>query len=193
MQAYRPMHVHVTGASGSGTTSLGAALAQKLGVLHLDSDDFFWLPTDPPFTTPRARNERATLLAGQALPERSWILSGSALGWATLVEPLFDLIVFLRVEPALRMERLRQRELARYGARIQPGGDMVAKSREFMEWAASYDNAGPEIRSLVGHNQWLTTQTCPALWLDSSRAISNLVDEVLAHPSLAAAASHIRS
>jgi adenylate kinase family enzyme len=46
-------HVHILGASGSGATTLGAALAQRLGFTHLDSDDFFWIKTDPPYVTPR--------------------------------------------------------------------------------------------------------------------------------------------
>ena len=180
------VHIHITGASGSGTTSLGLALAEEMDILHLDADDFFWLPTDPPFTTPRSRDERTALLLKSAQPERGWILSGSTLTWGARIEPLFDLVVFLRVEPELRMQRIRQRETVRYGVRIQPGGDMVAKSREFVEWAARYDTAGPEQRSLVAHEQWLATQKCPVLRLDSSRSIADLVREVRGHPATAA-------
>jgi len=178
------VRIHITGASGAGTTSLGRALAEDIGILHLDSDDFYWLRTDPPFTTPRERDQRIDLLLECARSELSWVLSGSALGWGAKVEPLFDLIVFLRIEPQLRLERLRRRELARYGPRIQDGGDMVAKHKEFMDWAASYDTAGPEQRSLVAHEQWLATQTCPVLHLDSSRPVAELAREVRAHPAL---------
>ncbi len=65
--------------------------------------------------------------------------------------------------------------MARHGARIQAGGDMVDKNKEFMEWAARYDTAGLEQRSLVAHEHWLATQTCPVLRLDSSRPIVDLV------------------
>ena len=75
--------------------------------------------------------------------------------------------------------------MARYGARIQAGGDMVAKHKEFMDWAARYDTAGPEQRSLVAHEQWLVTQTCPVLRLDSSRPIADLVREIRRHPAMA--------
>jgi adenylate kinase family enzyme len=180
------VHIHVTGASGSGTTSLGLALAGQMDILHLDSDDFFWLKTDPPFTAPRERDERIALLAEKARPELSWILSGSALGWGARIEPMFDLIVFLRIDPELRLRRLRQRETARYGARIQPGGDLRAKHKEFMDWAVSYDTAGPELRSLVAHEEWLATQACPVLRLDSSRPIADLVRDVRCHPVMAA-------
>lgn len=49
------MLIHIFGASGSGTSTLGRAVAAGLGWRFLDTDDFFWLPTDPPFTTPRPR------------------------------------------------------------------------------------------------------------------------------------------
>ena len=182
------VHIHITGASGSGTTSLGRVLAEEMNVLHLDADGFFWLPTEPPYATPRNRGERIDLLLKSARPELSWILSGSALTWGAKVEPLFDLVVFLRIDPQLRMERLRQREMARSGARIQAGGDMVAKHKEFMDWAARYDTAGPEQRSLVAHEQWLAMQACPVLRLDSSHPIADLVREVRGHPVIDAKA-----
>jgi adenylate kinase family enzyme len=43
------MRVHIVGASGSGTTTLGKALAARAGCAHLDTDEFFWMPTEPPF------------------------------------------------------------------------------------------------------------------------------------------------
>jgi hypothetical protein len=60
------MRIHVVGASGSGTTTLGRALAKRLGCRHLDTDDVFWLPSDPPFRYVRDRGERQALL-GAAL------------------------------------------------------------------------------------------------------------------------------
>jgi adenylate kinase family enzyme len=180
------VHIHILGASGSGTTSLGSALAREIGALHLDADDYFWLPTDPPYTTPRAAPDRIGLLLQRALPSESWVLSGSALKWGTPIEPLYDLIVFLQIDPKLRMDRIKRREAVRYGARIEPGGDMAVKSREFLEWAASYDAAGPERRSLAAHMQWLATESCPIMQLDSSRSIDDLVSDVLGHAVLAA-------
>ncbi|MEO6565651.1 MAG: adenylate kinase, partial [Casimicrobiaceae bacterium] len=56
------MHIHITGASGSGTSTLGAALANHLDVAHFDADDFYWLPTVPPYTAKRDPASRLTLL-----------------------------------------------------------------------------------------------------------------------------------
>src|SRR5262245_45260835 len=109
------LNIHVMGASGSGTTTLGHALAETLGIRHLDTDDFFWMPTDPPFTTPRPVEARVEMLRQTIKASNGWVLSGSALKWGIEFEPLYDLIVFLRIDPVMRMARIREREEARYG------------------------------------------------------------------------------
>jgi hypothetical protein len=50
------------GASGAGVTSLGRALACALAVPHHDTDDYFWLPTDPPYRDKRDVGERLKLM-----------------------------------------------------------------------------------------------------------------------------------
>lgn len=172
--------IHILGASGSGTSTLGAAVAAALAVPQFDTDTFYWLPTEPPFTTPRAVAERLSLLSESLAAHAGWVLSGSALKWGEPLAPLYDLIVFLTLDPALRMERLRRRELARYGHRVEPGGDLVEASAEFLDWAASYDTAGPEQRSRAAHEAWLAARTVPVLRLDSAEPLETLQREVLA-------------
>lgn len=53
MCAEVPIRIYVFGASGCGATTLGAAVAKKLGLVHVDSDDHYWMPTDPPFSQNR--------------------------------------------------------------------------------------------------------------------------------------------
>ena len=178
------MRIHVIGASGSGTTTLGAALAARLDLMHVDSDDIYWLPTDPPYRTPRASNERAALFFERTRDAPGWVFTGSALRWGGPIEPFYDLVVFLKIDPELRKARLLRREAERYGARVEPGGDMAEKTQQFLEWAASYDTAGLGQRSLVSHEAWLATLKCPVLRLDSARAVDALVAEVLAHPAM---------
>ena len=178
--------IHIVGASGSGTTTLGAALAARLDHPHIDSDMIFWKPTDPPFTTRRSVEGRAALVAELLPVSAQWVFSGSAVGWAGPIEPFYDLIVFLKLDPSVRMDRIRRREVARYGARIQPGGDMVEASAAFLDWAAAYDTAGLEQRSLAKHEEWLATQTAPVLRLDSARPLDALTSDVLVRHELSA-------
>ena len=47
--------VHVFGASGAGTSTLGRALTEY-GYTHLDTDDYYWKPTDPMFLASRPKD-----------------------------------------------------------------------------------------------------------------------------------------
>ncbi|MBR4692479.1 MAG: hypothetical protein IKP17_06955 [Oscillospiraceae bacterium] len=60
--------VHLFGASGSGTSALGRAIGEKTGWFFMDTDDYFWAPTDPPFTAKRAAPERLKLLRCPVVP-----------------------------------------------------------------------------------------------------------------------------
>lgn len=172
----------VTGASGSGTTTLGAELATRLGCRHFDADDAFWVRTDPPFTTKRDLVERDAMIRAHLAPHDAWVLSGSVVGWPW-PDPHRDLglAVFLSLPSGLRMARLRAREIERYGAdAVAPGGRMHAGHVEFLAWAERYDSAGTEQRSRVTHEAWLARCACPVLRIDGDTTVADRVARVLA-------------
>jgi adenylate kinase family enzyme len=174
------MRLHITGASGSGVTTLGAALAHVLGAKHLDTDDFFWAPSDPPYEIQRAVDERLQLLrAAFAEAGDHWILSGSATKWGDPLISLYDHVIFLYTPHALRMERLTARESARFGVAIEPGGALHEKHQVFMTWAAGYDEPTFANRSRHSHEAWLARLSCPVTRLDGAKPTAMLVDEVV--------------
>lgn len=84
--------LYVIGASCSGVSTLGAMLSEQFAVPLLDVDDFYWMPTDPPFTTKRPPEDRVRLIKEQQAQSKGWVLSGSFIGWGdTLIENV-DLI-----------------------------------------------------------------------------------------------------
>jgi adenylate kinase family enzyme len=171
--------IHLVGASGSGTTTLGRALAQTLSIPHFDTDSYFWVPTDPPFQTIRAVPDRHALL-GPDLARDAWVLSGSLCGWGDVYIPRFERVVFLAVPIDVRLERVKARERERYGARIAPGGPLHEKSLAFLAWVASYENGSPPERSRGMHEAWLATLTCPVLRLEDTDDVATRLQRVLA-------------
>ena len=155
------MHIHITGASGSGCTTLAAALAGDLGLRHLDADSYYWMPTSPPFQVKRHPTERLSLLSRDIQSSVGVVLSGSIVGWGAEIEDTFTLIVFLYLPAPIRVERLRRRELEKYG--------LIDEA--FLEWAALYDQGPPEGRSLGKHNAWLALRTCPVLRLEMDESV----------------------
>src|SRR5215475_14324852 len=161
--------IHILGASGSGTTTLGRALAERLQCPHFD--DYFWLTTDLPFTHQRARTERQQLLMDDLTAHDSWVVSGSLCGWGDVAIPLLELVVFLSIPQDIRMARLYRRVHTRFGTRILPGGDMYESTQAFLARAASYDEGGLDIRSRRLHEQWLGTLPCPILCFEGEYTI----------------------
>ena len=171
--------IHIFGASGSGTSTLGRAVAEKTGYAVLDSDDYIWAPTDPPFTSLRTHAERLPLLQRDMERSGNAVLSGSLVGWGDPLIPRFTLAVRLDTPTPVRMERLRQREYARYGARVLPGGDMYDQSQAFLDWAARYDDGVPPLRSRALHDLWQQQLPCPVLTLDGTLPVEELVQTVM--------------
>lgn len=64
--------IHILGASGSGTTTLGRALAERLHYIHFDTDAYFWLPTNPPFAAKRETTLCQKLLRSCGLCRAKW-------------------------------------------------------------------------------------------------------------------------
>ena len=89
------MRLHIFGASGTGVTTLGQALGSALNVPYFDSDDYFWQPSNPPFTIRRPPAERDAALAADLAQAPRWILGGSILGWDPQWATAFDLVVFI--------------------------------------------------------------------------------------------------
>jgi adenylate kinase family enzyme len=173
--------VHITGASGAGVTTLGRALADTLAFSSHDTDDYFWLPTDPPYRDKRPIDDRLRLMRELFLGRAEWVLSGSLDGWGDPLIPLFDLVVFALVPTELRLQRLRAREARRFGAdAIAAGGWRHQEAGEFFEWASRYDDDARVGRSLQRHEAWLAGLPCPVVRVDGTRATRELVAQVLA-------------
>lgn len=172
------MRIHIVGASGSGTTTLGEALGRSLGIVHMDTDDVYWLPTDPPFREKRAIPERVSMLLATFERLDRWVLSGSLVSWGSPLVPHFTLAVFLWVPDAIRMARLEGRERERYGARMEPGGDMHEAVQEFLNWASHYEQSDFGGRSRRVHEDWLATLPCPVLRIEGTQTVEESVARV---------------
>ena len=97
-------------------------------------------------------------------------MSGSIVGWGGAIEQSFDLVIYLWLPAEVRLARLRQREMERYGS-VDP---------EFIAWAALYDDGDMTVRSRARHEAWLTKMRCPLLRLEADLTVEERVNQVLA-------------
>jgi adenylate kinase family enzyme len=172
------VRIFITGASCAGVTTLGQNLARLLDVRHVDVDDFFWMPTNPPFTTKRPVGERVSMIQEQ-LGDNDWLLTGSCMGWGEALITAVDLIVFVVTPTPVRLERLAAREQARFGDRIAPGGDMHEIHVAFREWASQYDDPDFSGRNRAWHEAWIAQQRAALLRIDGEGAVEKIAADVI--------------
>jgi adenylate kinase family enzyme len=170
--------IYIFGASGSGTTTLGKQIADDYSLVHVDCDDHYWAPSDPPFSVKREPRERVISMS-EALGDNGWILTGACHGWGGELIDCTDLIVFVMLPTPLRIERLITRERARFGDRILEGGDMYQIHQAFMEYARGYDNPKFGGRNLATHEQWLNKQTKPICKIANDQSLAESKNRVI--------------
>ena len=171
------MKIHIVGASCSGVTSLGKYLSENLHIPYFDSDDFFWEKSDLPFTIRRDPELRNRMIMNELSQHSSWILGGSVINWQ--LEVAFHLIVFLWLPQEIRIERLKARELEKFGDIIYTDADRNKQFNEFINWASRYDDNTARGRTLQAHQQWLSTSPYPVLELEGDMSIAERAAQVL--------------
>jgi hypothetical protein len=113
---------------------------------------------------------RVLFIPAYALVQRL-LAARRSLGLEKMLRELdgFDVIVFLHIDPIIRLERLEKREIARFG-QIDP---------EFLAWAARYDTGPTDMRSLAMHREWLAQRDCRVIRLVGDMSVEERVARVL--------------
>lgn len=174
------MKINILGASGSGVTTLGTALSLRMGIDFFDSDNFFWEKSEVPFSIkvdPSTRDKNIIAALNQT---DNWILGGSVINWSKEIHAQFDLIIFLHIPQTVRLERLKARELKRYGKAIENDAFRKSKYEKFMAWAKDYDEMkGIANRTIKAHTLWLEKQTATKINLLGEMELDEKIERVL--------------
>ena len=163
------------GASGSGTTTLGKAYAQKLGIPHIDLDNLFWKPTEIPFTEFRTQEELLTLANSKIYNHKSWVISGDPSKWGIGIEGRLTKVIFLECPTKVRVVRLNKRALDTLGDSVTVGGSNHETHQRFIEWTKYYDKGGLPGRSREKQLAWLDTLDCEIVKFRSDAPLDELI------------------
>lgn len=170
--------IHIFGASGAGTSTLGRKLSEELGYKFMDTDDYYWLPTDVPYTVARERSQRLQMMKAEIDRAEDVVISGSLIDWGDELIPYFTLAIRLTTAVDIRISRLRFRERQNFGSRISPGGDLYENHQEFIDWACAYDTGDLNMRSKAKHDAWQKLLPCKVIELNGGDDLSRNVEFV---------------
>ncbi|KYG78967.1 AAA family ATPase [Roseivirga echinicomitans] len=173
------MKILIFGASGFGTTTLGKEIGKRTGFVHLDVDLYYWKKTELPFQEKIALSERNENLKTDFKKHENVIITGSLVSWGKEWERLFDLAIFIRLNDRIRIERLQQREIERYGEKLITDKKTQEDSKAFLEWAKQYEKPNFDGRSLKVHNDWIELLDCKVLRIDGAEELKSKTDKIL--------------
>lgn len=145
--------IAIVGLNGSGKSTLGHLLAKKTGYYEMDVEDYYFPEqresrrnalegkTDMtagalPFSAPRGKGQVEKALLDDIRLHPEFILCGVSLNWCEELLSEINTVFWLKTPRDIRISRIKNREEARWGARVAEGGDMYESQLEFRRMAA---------------------------------------------------------
>ncbi len=150
--------VAIVGLNGSGKSTLAHAFAGSAGYFEMDVEDYYF-PTQredrrraleglasaamesTPFADAQSHDQVEAALLADIREHPRFVLSGVHLDWSEEILSRIGLVFWIRTPTEIRLARIRDREVRRFGSRVLPGGDMFAEQERFHGMAAARTEA----------------------------------------------------
>ena len=162
----------ICGLNGSGKTTLAKALAHDLNFKHMDIEDYYFTDVNNPYSSSRTRDEVEKLLLADITHNPCFVFSAVNGNTTNELSKYYSIIVYLDVPSEIRMKRIRQRAIDKFGKRVLLGGDMYQQEESFFAFA--------EKRTPEGIENWLKSVSCKVLRLDGTKPIQENIELIKA-------------
>ena len=164
------MGILICGLNGTGKSTLGRMLADRMGYEFIDNEDLFFPKTDPSysFSSPRSEEEVIRLLEEKISENSRFIFAAVRGNYGDRLITSLDYIVLIEVPKQIRSQRVRDRSYQKFGDRILPGGDLYEKESKWF----SLTDSRPETY-VTG---WLETVNCPVIRIDGTLPVEENVN-----------------
>lgn len=164
--------IQVCGLNGCGKSTLGRALAQKIGFHFIDNEELFFTrnAADEPYQNPRSRAEVEKLLMEEVRRHGDFVFAAVKGDYGSAILPLYRYAVLIEVPKEIRLRRVRDRSFQKFGGRMKPGGDLYESEEAFFQTVA----ARPEDYA----ESWVRTLPCPVVVVDGTRPVEENVERL---------------
>ena len=167
------MGILICGLNGTGKSTLGRMLADRMRYEFIDNEDLFFPKADPSYTfsSPRSEEDVIRLLEEKISENNRFIFAAVRGNYGDRLIASLDYIVLIEVPKQIRSKRVRDRSYQKFGARILPGGDLYDKENKWF----SLTDGRPETYV----TDWLETVNCPVIRIDGTMPVKENVDYLL--------------
>ena len=157
--------IAVVGGNGSGKTTLGKQIADLLGYKHMDIEDYYFKKSTIPYADSRTKEEVQKLLLADIKKYDQFVLSSVNCDYGNEINSFYDCVVYINVAQEIRIQRVKQRSIAKFGNRVLEGGDMFEQEQKFFEFVTS--------RTMDKTDEWVYSVDCPVIYVDGTKPILN--------------------
>ena len=161
------------GLNGTGKSTLGKALAEKLNFYFIDNEDLYFPKTDPNYiyASPRTREEVENLLFSEIRAHENFVFASVKGDYGEAIYPFFQYAVLIDVPKDIRIQRVKNRSFQKFGKRIFPGGDLHEQEERFFDFVKS--------RSENAVEEWVRSLSCPIIRVDGVRPIEENINIII--------------
>lgn len=161
------------GLNGTGKSTLGKALAEKLHFYFIDNEDLYFPKTDPNYlyAAPRTREEVQKLLFNTIKAHENFIFASVKGDYGEFIYPFFQYAVLVDVPKDIRIERVKNRSFQKFGNRMLPGGDLYEQEKHFFDLVESKTEDTAE--------KWVQSLNCPIIRVDGTKPIEKNINLIM--------------
>lgn len=165
--------IQICGLNGCGKSTLGKALAERLGFHFIDNENLYFsrANSDEPYRNPKTRTEVESLLMEEVTRYPDFVFSAVKGDYGNDILQKYSYVVVMEVSPKIRAQRVRSRSFQKFGSRMLPGGDLYQQEEAFFRMADS--------RQDDTIDTWLQKVSCPIIRVDGTKPIADNVAYII--------------
>ena len=157
--------IAIAGANGSDKTTLGKHLAKLLGFKHMDVENYYFKDSVIPYANPHTKEEVQKLLLADIKRNGRFILSAVNCDFGKDINTLYDCVIYIKAPLEIRLHRIKQRSIDKFGCRVYKGGDLYEQEQAFYNFVAS--------RSMKKTDAWMQSVKCPVIYVDGTKPVTD--------------------
>ncbi len=163
----------VCGLNGSGKSTFGKALAERLKFHFIDNEDLYFPKTDKNYlyADPRTKEEAKSLLLHDMVHYKNFVFSSVKGDYGMEVYSFFQYAILIEAPKNIRMQRVKNRSYEKFGDRMEFGGDLYEREKSF------FDTVNNRKENTV--EEWIQCLKCPILRIDGTKLIEENIEFVL--------------
>lgn len=168
------MGIIICGLNGTGKSTLGKTLAEKLHFHFIDIENLYFPKTNPNYiySSPRTREDVAERLLCEIRTHENFVLASVKGDYGEALYSFFQCAILLDVPRDIRLQRVKDRSFQKFGNRMLFGGDLFEQEEKFFRLVESRNEDTVE--------EWVKSLKCPVIRIDGTKPIDENTDFIIA-------------